>query len=163
METTEKIKKESFVGPKNLLVYFKNHNDARRITFPTSINLHKAVSAAKGEIDQPMFEIWDKLERISFVTSTIEAFIHPKEELSLRRSSKMFLTFKISFDDGTTYEIPIAGENRLRIIYKQLEELVGKPTDGKNIWLVIPQEENRFAHIKYQSPIISITSSVDRT
>ncbi len=155
---TAKPKKQSFVGPKTLLMYFKGIKDPIEVTFPTSINFHKAVKAVKGEIEEPVFSIWDKLNRISFSTSSVEALIFPQEQLSLRKSSKVFLYLKLTFDNGVAFDLTIAGENRLRIVYKQLEELVGKPAGDKNVWLVIPQEENKHAHVKFQSTLISIKS-----
>ena len=151
-------KKESFVGPKKLYVYLKEQIDPLLVTFPTSINFHKAVRMVKGEVDGLMFEVWNGLQRFSIAASDVQAFIFPVEELVLRKSSKTFLYLEIMFEGGDNFRVIIAGENRLRIIYKQLEEMVGAGVKGENQWIVIPQEENKQATIRYSKPIIALTS-----
>ena len=150
---------ESFVGPKSVYIFLAHLKEPRLVTYPSSISLHKAIKMSKGEVEGDKYEIWDGLNRLSYSTKAVKAFIFPKRELT-RKTSKTFLNFKLYFENGDEYEVVIAGENRLRIIYKQIEEIVSKPVGGDNMWLVIPQEQNKSAHIKYESTVVAITSSV---
>lgn len=151
--------KESFVGAKNIYLFMTGLKNPKLVTYPSSISLNKAIKMSKGEVEGDVFDVWDKLERFSYSVRSIKAFIFPIQELT-RKTSKSFLKFSVLFENGETYDIMIAGENRLRIVYKQLEDIISKPVSGENMWLVIPQEQNKSAHIKYESPIVAITSSV---
>lgn len=154
-----KADKEHFVGKKAVWVFLKDHKEPVLITYTSSISLHKAIRISKGEIEGGPLEIWHGLERVSYDPRSVLAFICPRSELT-RKTSKIFLNLTVGFDDGTSYDVIIAGENRLRIVYKQLEAMVGKEPERPGLWLVIPQEENKAAHIKYSKPIAYLSSTV---
>lgn len=150
--------KESFVGPKTVNVYFKDMPSTPvAITYQSSIALAKAIKMSKGEIEGDLISVWNGLNRISYNPRDVVAFMFDKADLN-RKSSKVFLGLEILFDNGVGFELKIAGENRLRIIYKQLEEMVGKAPSSDSLWFVIPQEQNKIAHIKYLSTLTAIRS-----
>lgn len=151
--------KEHFVGDKTVFLHFENRSEPTTVTFPSSIGLHKAVKMAKGELEDKMFDVWRGADRFSFNTKDIQAIIFPKSELN-RKSSKVFIDLTVAFKNGLKFSVIVANVERMRIIYKQLEPLVGVSIFEYDKWLVIPQEQNKFAYIKYLSDISYISSKV---
>lgn len=157
-ETTEE-KKPSYVGPKRVAVTFRGDSEPLFLNFPTSISYKKGLKTILENPDEENVVVKKGLNRFDVDANYVTSVIFPAEELELRKSSKVVINVELVFELGVRYLVPIAGENRMRIVYKKLQELMGKTPDEDHSWIEINQEENKKAYIKHQNPLIAVKAT----
>lgn len=151
-------KRPSYVGPKKVQVILQQFPDPIDVTFPTSIAYHKFIDFLTKKPHEENLKIRDGVNRIDFEITNVGAVIFPQSELVLRKASRQFIAIDIFLLNGRRYRVITTGENRLRIVYKQLEQKIGlKPEEGA--FLEIPQEENKSAFIRHDDVIIGLYSN----
>jgi len=147
-------KRPSYVGEKTVLLYLNSYKLPVKVTFPTSIKYNKAIDLIQCDLVEDYISYRKGDNRYMVYPLAVDAVIFPAEELTFRKCSHDMFLITILFDDGNKISVPITGEYRMRINYKQLEGLISSTPRDK--FIKINQEENKAAYIRHVSPIIGI-------
>jgi hypothetical protein len=152
-------KRKSYVGPKKVEVYLRGYKSPVEVTFPNSMAYHKFRREFIKNSNEETLQVWNGVNRVDFEPSAIDVLSFPKSELVLRKASKAYIAVDLFFGSGKKVRVHITGENRLRIIYKDLEKYLGATPKEDSPFLEIMQEENRGAYIRHDDVLVGIQSS----
>lgn len=156
----DKEKRKSYVGPKTLDLYLKGFNVPMTVTFPTSIQYNRALELIinTDERWEDSISHGEGNERYEIHPKKVDAIMFAKDQLVLRKNAGQFVAITLTFEDGTVYEVVVAGIHRMRINYKRLAPLVGG-TPSK-MFIKINQEENKAAYIRHDKMLIAVDTRV---